>query len=151
MTGITTVLAGGELRYSTVWEDHLLLERGLAPRAGDDVLVLASAGDNVLNLLLREPRRIVALDVNPAQSAIVELQIAAISTLGHAEFLELMGFVPGVARLALYERVRERLSDTSRSWWDVRVATIESGIAESGRLERYIAGFREAHLDRELV
>ena len=26
MTTAATILAGGELRYSTVWEDHLLLE-----------------------------------------------------------------------------------------------------------------------------
>ncbi|MGH2897189.1 MAG: DUF3419 family protein, partial [Solirubrobacteraceae bacterium] len=57
--GAGAVLAGGTLRYSTVWEDHLLLERGLEPRSGDDLLVIASAGDNVLNLLLHEPRRIV--------------------------------------------------------------------------------------------
>jgi len=35
------VLAGGELRYSTAWEDHRLLEHGLDLRSGDDVLVVA--------------------------------------------------------------------------------------------------------------
>jgi S-adenosylmethionine-diacylglycerol 3-amino-3-carboxypropyl transferase len=144
----SSILAGGELRYSTVWEDHLLLERGLEPRAGADVLVLASAGDNVLNLLLREPRRIVAIDINPAQSALVELQLVAISTLDYVEFLQLLGFVASDAgaRVTLYERVRARLGDTSRAWWDDHVATIAFGISGSGRLDRYIAGFRDAHL-----
>lgn len=141
------VLAAGELRYSTVWEDHLLLEQGLDPRAGDDMLVIASAGDNVLNLVLREPRRIVAIDINPAQSALLELEVAAIATLDHAAFTRLLGFVvtdPAV-RVALYERVRPRLGQASRGWWDDHVATIALGIARSGRLERYTADFRQSH------
>ena len=81
----SAVLATGELRYSSVWEDHLLLEQGLNPRGDDDLLVVASAGDNVLNLLLREPRRITAIDINPAQTALLELKVAAISMLDHAE------------------------------------------------------------------
>ena len=71
------VLAAGELRYSTVWEDHLLLEKGLDSRVGDDLLVIASAGDNVLNPVLREPRRILASDINPAQAALRGLEGAA--------------------------------------------------------------------------
>lgn len=148
-----SVLATGELRYSMVWEDHLLLERGLAPRKGDDLLVIASAGDNVLNLLLREPRRIVAIDVNPAQLALVELKLAAISVLQHDDFLKLLGLIPAEphARIAHYERVRPRLSGSARALWDDRTTMIANGIAESGRLDRYIAGFRELHLDRDHV
>ena len=140
------VLAGGELRYSTVWEDHLLLERGLAPRFGDDLLMIAGAGDNVLNLLLREPRRIVGIDVNPAQTALVELKLAALSVLEHHDFVQLLGLTAAEphTRLAQYERVRARLGDASRTWWDDRTTTIADGIAESGRLDRYIAGF-QAH------
>lgn len=143
-TDATAVLAGGELRYSTVWEDHLLLERGLAPRYGDDLLMIAGAGDNVLNLLLREPRRIVAIDVNPAQTALVELKLAALSVLEHHAFLQLLGLTAAEPhmRLSHYERVRTRLGETSRSWWDDCATTIADGIADSGRLDRYIAGFR---------
>lgn len=147
-TDATAVLAAGELRYSTVWEDHLLLEQGLNPRADDDLLVVASAGDNVLNLLLCEPRRIVAIDINPAQTALLELKVVAISMLDHAEFTRLLGFTTADpdARVALYERVRTRLGETSRAWWDDHAATIASGIVRSGRLDRFIAGFRELHL-----
>jgi S-adenosylmethionine-diacylglycerol 3-amino-3-carboxypropyl transferase len=145
--GAAAVLARGELRYSTVWEDHLLLEQGLDPHPGDDLLLIAGAGDNVLNLLLRNPRRIVAIDVNPAQTALVELQVAAISTLEHAEFLQLLGVTaaPAERRVTLYESVRFRLSEASRAWWDDRVTIVESGVVQSGRLERYIAGFRERY------
>jgi S-adenosylmethionine-diacylglycerol 3-amino-3-carboxypropyl transferase len=144
---VVAVLATGELRYSTVWEDHQLLEHGLDPRPGSDLLVIAGAGDNVLNLLLREPRRIIAIDVNPAQTALVELQVSAISSLDHAELLQLLGWKPASseARVALYERSRILLGETSRVWWDSHVTTIEAGIVFCGRLERYIAGFRDRY------
>jgi S-adenosylmethionine:diacylglycerol 3-amino-3-carboxypropyl transferase len=150
---VTSVLAAGELRYSTVWEDHLLLERGLEPKSDDDLLVIASAGDNVLNLLLLEPRRIVAIDVNPGQLALVELKLAALSVLDHRAFVQLLGLTPQEpnARVALYERVRARLSNPSRAWWDDHTAIIASGVSTAGRLDRYIAGFRELHLDRDDV
>src|SRR5262245_36888345 len=150
---VASVLAAGELRYSTVWEDHLLLERGLEPKSDDDLLVIASAGDNVLNLLLLEPRRIVAIDVNPGQLALVELKLAALSVLDHRGFLQLLGLIPQEpnARVALYERVRPRLSNPSRAWWDDHTTTIASGLSAAGRLDRYIAGFRELHLDRDDV
>jgi S-adenosylmethionine-diacylglycerol 3-amino-3-carboxypropyl transferase len=142
-----TVLAGGELRYSTVWEDHRLLEHGLDLRSGDDLLVIASAGDNVLNLLLRQPRRLIAIDVNPAQIALAELHVAAISSLDHTELLQLLGWTSAApeVRVGLYERVRRRLADASRAWWDDRVTTIDAGIVHAGRLERYIGGFRERY------
>jgi S-adenosylmethionine-diacylglycerol 3-amino-3-carboxypropyl transferase len=144
----TRVLARGELRYSTVWEDHLLLERGLGIGPRDDVLMICSAGCNVLNALLHGPRRIVALDVNPAQTALLELKLAAIRGLEHAQLLELIGVRESSERLALYERVRRSLSAGARGWWDDHTPVIEQGIEQSGRLERYVATFRTEHLLR---
>ena len=144
-SGLAAALAG-ELRYSTVWEDHLLLEEGLAVDSDDELLVIASAGCNVLNLLLRAPRRIVAIDFNPAQIALVELKLAALRALDHSQFLALLGVREGEDPLALYELVRAKLSPPSRSWWDGQTPALAAGIEGAGRLERFIAGFREQHL-----
>jgi S-adenosylmethionine-diacylglycerol 3-amino-3-carboxypropyl transferase len=141
-------IADGSLRYSSVWEDYRLLERGLAIDESSDVLMIAGAGCNVLNLLLRAPRRIVALDFNPAQTALVELKLAAIRTLSHDDFVHLLGVRPFTDRLELYDRVRPALSAAAQRWWDANVATLEQGIEQSGRLDRYIAEFREHHLSR---
>jgi S-adenosylmethionine-diacylglycerol 3-amino-3-carboxypropyl transferase len=142
----TAILAGGELRYSTVWEDHLLLEGALRVHSASRLLVIASAGCNVLNLLLRAPRRIVAIDVNPAQTALLELKLAALQTLGHDGFLALLGARPHGARTDLYERVRGLMSAPARDWCDANVAIIEAGIAGAGRLDRFFAEFRREHL-----
>ena len=140
------VLAAGELRYSTVWEDHRLLERGLRPVAGDDVLVIASAGCNALNLLLGAPRRLVAVDINPAQTALLALKLAAVRTLPHDATLRLLGVRDAADRLALYERARPALPSAARDWWDARLPLLHDGVEEAGRLDRYIARFRREGL-----
>jgi S-adenosylmethionine-diacylglycerol 3-amino-3-carboxypropyl transferase len=141
-----SVLAG-ELRYSRVWEDHALLERGLGITPTDDVLMIASAGCNVLNLLLREPRRIVALDLNPAQTALLELKLAALRTLDHRGFLELLGLERGRV-LARYDAVRKALSWDTRRWWDGNTWMLAHGVERTGRLDRFIGDFQRLHVSR---
>lgn len=140
----------GELRYSRVWEDHLLLERGLAVAPHDDLLIVASAGCNVLNLLLHEPRRVVAIDLNPAQTALVHLKLAGIRTLRRREFLELLGATPGCP-LARYAQVRHALPGDARAWWDANGELLAGGVERAGRLDRFIARFQREHLARILA
>ena len=137
----------GQIRYSRVWEDHLLLERGLEIAPQDEVLMIASAGCNVLNLLLSEPRRIVAIDLNPAQTAVLELKLAGCRVLDRAAYLELLGVVRGDG-VARYEQVRPLLPPSVRAWWDSNTATLASGVERAGRLDRFIAEFQRDHLAR---
>ena len=140
------LLAEGVIRYSQVWEDHALVEGALEVGPGDDVLSIASAGCNVLALLLREPRSVLALDLNPAQTSLVELKLRGIEALERDELGRLIGVFPGDDRLALYERVRGRLSSTAQQFWDTREALVAGGIHGSGRLEQFFRGFHEGVL-----
>lgn len=133
------------LRYSAVWEDAALLEQGLDLGGDSDVLSICSAGDNVLALLLQEPRSVTALDMSPAQIACLELKLAGIRLLDHPDFAVLMGVRPG-SRLALYERVRALLSAASQAWWDGHAALLDANPLHGGRLEAYFAAFRNEQL-----
>src|SRR3954465_10372273 len=86
------------LRYAQCWEDADVLLDALDVRPGDVCLSIASAGDNTLALLTRDPARVVAVDLSPAQLACLELRVAAYRALGHAELLELLGSAPGGRR-----------------------------------------------------
>jgi S-adenosylmethionine-diacylglycerol 3-amino-3-carboxypropyl transferase len=143
---IASTLAG-ELRYSRVWEDHLLLEQGLGVDRAGEYLVIASAGCNVLNLLLHEPARITAIDLNPAQTALVHLKLAGIQVLSRSEFLELLGVAPGDA-IARYEAARPLLPPAVRDWWDGNAALLASGVDGAGRLDRFIDRFQREHVAR---
>jgi S-adenosylmethionine-diacylglycerol 3-amino-3-carboxypropyl transferase len=113
-------------------------------RPGDVCLSIASAGDNTLALLTRQPSRVIAIDLSPAQLACLELRVAAYQTLDHGELLQLVGSRSSTPRrrAALYVRCRAALSDTARAFWDARPKAIAAGIGAAGKFERYFSLFR---------
>lgn len=138
------------LRYSTVWEDISLLSRGLRIRPEDDVLSITSAGDNVLGLLLDEPRSITAVDLNPCQTAVLNLKLAALQRLDYEGFVCLLGMRPHPDRWGLYASCREHLSQSERTFWDEQRAAIAAGIAKLGRLDRYLAAWHDTVLHKHM-
>ncbi len=148
-TGVSVV------RYAQVWEDADVLLAGLDVRPGDACVSIASAGDNTLALLTKQPSRVVAIDVSAAQLACLELRVAAYRTLQHEQLLELIGSRPSVRRASLFAQCRPLLSSGARAFWDRRGREIEGGIGGAGRFERYFALFRQWVLplihDRETV
>src|SRR5438067_13593140 len=106
------------IRYAQCWEDADVLLAGLDVQPGDVCLSMASAGDNSLALLTRSPRRVVAIDLNPAQLACLALRVAAYRELTHPELLELIGSTPSKRREALYRRCRPALATDARAFWD---------------------------------
>jgi S-adenosylmethionine-diacylglycerol 3-amino-3-carboxypropyl transferase len=130
------------VRYAQCWEDADVLLEGLDVRPGDACVSIASAGDNTLALLARSPSRVVALDMNAAQLACVELRVAAYRELEHGDLLELVGSRPSTRREALYRRCRPWLSTDARAFWDSRESDVRRGIGCAGRFEGYFALFR---------
>ncbi len=63
------------IRYAQCWEDADVLLEALDVQPGDTCLSIASGGDNTLALLTRQPGRVVALDLNPAQLACLRLHL----------------------------------------------------------------------------
>jgi S-adenosylmethionine-diacylglycerol 3-amino-3-carboxypropyl transferase len=137
---------GGGVRYAQCWEDADILLEALDIHPGQTCLSIASAGDNTLAMVSRRPERVIAVDVNPAQVACLDLRVAAYRELNHPEMLEFIGSLPSRRRDALYRRCRGALSKEGRRFWDARTAEIERGIGEAGRFERYLALFRSCVL-----
>jgi S-adenosylmethionine:diacylglycerol 3-amino-3-carboxypropyl transferase len=131
------------IRYAQCWEDADVLLAGLAVEAGDRCLSIASAGDNTLALLTRQPGRVIALDLNAAQLACLELRVAAYRRLDHAGLLALIGSRESGERAGLYQYCRGDLSPGARRFWDDRPGEINRGIGSAGKFERYFQLFRE--------
>ena len=53
------------INYSQCWEDPAVLNEALAINSQDIVLSITSGGDNTLALLLRNPQRVISIDLNP--------------------------------------------------------------------------------------
>ena len=130
------------IRYAQCWEDADILLAALEVQPGDDCLSIGSAGDNALALLARAPRRVVVIDLNPAQLACLELRVAAYRELDYAGLLELIGSRPSGRRAALYARCRSQLSPAVAAFWDAQPDEIAAGIGGAGKFERYFATFR---------
>jgi len=132
------------IRYAQCWEDADVLLGGLDVQPGDVCLSIASAGENSLSLLTKNPARVVAVDLNPSQLACLELRVAAFCKLEHHQLLELIGSRPakGGSRRQYYERCRPELRDAARAFWDAHLPAIAAGIGSAGKFERYFATFR---------
>lgn len=133
-----------EIAYSMVWEDYLVLNKALKISSSDIVLSIASAGCNVLAMLLKRPRKIIAIDSNPAQLALLDLKLVGIRRLDHHQFLSLFGLTQDDP-LASYERVRRHLPQPAQNFWDKRAEVLTAGVMVCGKLERYFTAFRQNH------
>ncbi|MYC53156.1 MAG: DUF3419 family protein [Gammaproteobacteria bacterium] len=131
------------IRYAQCWEDADILLEALDVGEGDVCLSIASAGDNSLSLLSRDPARVIAVDMNPAQLACLALRVAAYRVLQHDELLQLVGSRACGDREALYHRCRGALDTTARAFWDAHPQLIRAGIGSAGKFERYFAIFRK--------
>jgi S-adenosylmethionine-diacylglycerol 3-amino-3-carboxypropyl transferase len=130
------------LRYAQCWEDADVLLAALDVQPGDTCLSIASAGDNSLSLLTRDPARVICLDLSAPQLACLELRVAAYRALDHGGLLQLLGSRESDRRAELYAQCRPGLSDAARGFWDGRPDAIALGFAAVGKFERYLRLFR---------
>ncbi|MEM7699683.1 MAG: DUF3419 family protein [Verrucomicrobiota bacterium] len=131
------------VRYAQCWEDADVLLAGLDPQPGDRCLSIASAGDNTLALLARDPEQVIAIDLSAAQLACLELRVAAYRELDHEELLELMGSRISSRRKDLFRRCERQLTPETRDFWRANQSALEKGIGTAGRFENYFRIFRE--------
>ena len=77
--------------YAFTWEDVHTDRRLLKINEDDVILAITSAGDNILTYALDNPKRIHAVDLNPTQNHLLELKLAAFSSLAHDDIWKLFG------------------------------------------------------------
>lgn len=130
------------IHYAQCWEDPKTLTQALEITPEDDVVSIASGGDNSFALLLSNPRSLTAVDMNPAQIYLVELKMRAIQKLDYDDFVGFVGARPCRNRLQLYFYLRPRLSQEAREYWDGQTENLLSGIIHCGKFEQYFSLFR---------
>ncbi|KAI1634889.1 hypothetical protein F4809DRAFT_665011 [Biscogniauxia mediterranea] len=107
-----------EYIYAFTWEDTRVDERILKLKADDVVLAITSAGDNILSYALQEPARIHAVDLNPAQNHLLELKVAAYSSLPYEDFWKIFGEGKHAEfRSLLISKMSPHLSSRAFQYW----------------------------------
>jgi S-adenosylmethionine-diacylglycerol 3-amino-3-carboxypropyl transferase len=127
------------INYASVNEDWRTEAAALRLRPQDDVLSITGSGDRPLNLLALSPRRVVAIDVNPAQNHLLELKVAAMRQLPYQDYASFLGLVPAPRRQRrqVWKALRSTLPAECREFWDSRVPMLEAGVIYQGRWERF--------------
>ena len=132
-----------KIRYGQCWEDPRLSREALETGPEDDVLSIASGGENCLAFLLDRPRSVTVIDRNPAQMFLVELKVRAVKELSHEELLGFIGIRPGPDKDRMYASLRAGLSKPALAFWDGHRTLIRNGLFHCGRYERFFrAAFR---------
>ncbi|KAJ5758755.1 hypothetical protein N7520_005911 [Penicillium odoratum] len=80
-----------EYIYAFTWEDPRVDHRLLNIGPDDVILAITSAGDNILDYLQKNPRRVHAVDLNPNQNHLLELKVASFIALGHRDTWKIFG------------------------------------------------------------
>lgn len=125
------------IRYAQVWEDADVLIEALQINEKDNILSIASAGENAISMLIKNPNKVYAIDLNINQIACTELKKIAYKFLNYVECMQLMGVFESNHRINLYEKIKNKLTDTTRKYFENNKEIIKKGIINTGRFENY--------------
>ncbi len=132
--------------FNMSWEDPEMDRQAFQIRPDEDVVIsISSAGCNPLNFLCQSPRRLISIDGNPAQNAVLELKLAAIATLDHQTFFDIFAARnPGVVSSVYRSQLRPHLSERARAFWDRKLWLVARNLYDFGRMGlfcRFLRGF----------
>lgn len=131
---------GGQLIYNTSWEDPRI-DRQLLMLCGDSrVVMITSAGCNVLDYLLDGPAEIHAIDVNFRQNALLELKLAMIRRRKFADLFEMFGIGSHSAYKQVWRSVRRDLPEYAREFWEKNIGFFDPASLKKSFYYRGTAG-----------
>ncbi|HWK45084.1 MAG TPA: DUF3419 family protein [Stellaceae bacterium] len=108
--------------YNQIWEDPVVDLEALRLQPTSRVITIASGGCNILNYLMAGPASIVAVDLNPAHTALTRLKLAAMRHLPDYEaFFQFFGVAKNKENVDLYHsHISQRLDADTRHFWEHR-------------------------------
>ncbi len=112
---------GGQLIYNTSWEDPRIDRQLLKLDHNSKVVMITSAGCNVLDYLLDGPAQIDSVDVNFRQNALLELKLAMIRRGNFSDFFAFFGIGSHCHYRDVYRSIRQDLPMFARAYWDSRM------------------------------
>ncbi len=113
---------GKKLIYNTCWEDPRCDRQLLQLQPDSRVVMITSAGDNLLDYLLDEPSEIHSVDMNFRQNALLELKRSILQQGDHHHLFQFFGEGNHPTAKAYYqEQLRDQLPDYAQKYWDQHI------------------------------
>jgi S-adenosylmethionine-diacylglycerol 3-amino-3-carboxypropyl transferase len=129
------------LLFGSSWEDPESDQRALAIKPGETLMTVTSGGCNTLTLLLEDPGKIYAVDINPSQSYLLELKRAAVRQLSYEDLRAFLGFAPSVNRIATFHAISGELSENAQRYWRSNEVALRRGVIHAGKYESFVRLF----------
>ena len=128
------------IRYSNCWEDtnNLLESLDIENNIGLSVL---SAGDNTFSLLLKNPKKIVAFDINKTQIYLFNLKKAGIENLEYEDLLCLLGISNINKSYDIFLTLEQYMDKESFEYFKKHPEFFKKGIVNIGKFEKYFQVF----------
>ena len=115
--------------FNMSWEDPEMDRQAIELRPAHTVISITSAGCNPLNFLCQSPRRLICVDSNPAQTAVLELKLAAIAALDHETFFDIFAARRPAQISRVYRaQLRPRISPRAAAFWDENIWMVQRGL-----------------------
>ncbi|KAJ7531111.1 hypothetical protein O6H91_14G032700 [Diphasiastrum complanatum] len=129
--------------YSLSWEDPREDEKVLQITRNDTVLTLTSGGCNALDLVLQGAELVVSVDINPAQSYLLELKRIAIMRLPFGDVWLMFGEGVHPKFLQLFQKeIAPFLSQGAANFWRRKSRYFRKGLYYQGGMGRLIRAVR---------
>ena len=141
--------------YNQIWEDPRVDAQALGLGPESSLLTISSGGCNVLNYLVHQPKRIVAVDLNANHMALTRLKLAAVKHLPDYEsFYNFFGHGRHPDNIANYRKyIRPHLDPLTIGFWESsdwpgrklgphRINYFKTGLYERAKLGQF---FRLVH------
>ena len=129
------------LLFGSSWEDPSADRRALQIVPGETLMTVTSGACNTLTLLMEDPGKVYAVDINPTQSWLLELKIAAIRHLDAAQLRAFLGLTAANDRLAKFEKLKLDLTPEAREYWTNHPQAVREGVIHSGKYESFVRLF----------
>lgn len=123
------------LSYGIGNEDWETEKKALQHTPDSEILCITASGDRPLNLLTSPCKKLTAVDLNPTQTALLDLKMAALRIFDFDEYLEFLGIHPCKHRLDQYAKIEKELAPTTQKILRDRKKKIRKGIVYQGALE----------------
>lgn len=124
------------LNYSLGNEDWFVEAKALNIRADDHAICVTASGDRPLNLLTTACASVTAVDMNPNQSHLLALKLAAITQLDYEKYLAFLGMTAEKNRYAIFNEFKCALPAATLQYWQQQRKLIQRGIIYQGKVEQ---------------
>ena len=152
---------GNHLIYNCAWEDPRIDRHLLQLNETSRVVMITSAGCNVLDYLIDEPAQIHAIDMNYRQNAVLHLKMALLRSVDHEALFDLFGRGATTRYRSIWREVKSELPDDAHAYWEKHIAMFDPatmrrsfyyhGTAGSAAWLMMKALFRTRHTLRDLA